>query len=427
MIFFIRLLVAKMKISIKLVILLHLFNQLINVQSQLNNTCSPVDETNVEEWVEMDDQIVTDLDYADYNAVALPNLEDEFCEYINKTCPQIRTYSGVPVRNKKTKKLHIGIQVVPIKLLEVNEIEESFSMRIDLRISWGLPRCANWKDGIKLGTDAPQRLHDAFRNNKSPSTCYFRKEWMYVPLLLHTNAMGDPYAIEKTGNKKIQVFQRGVASMINKNRFDSMCSLDFTFFPFDTQQCYMEISAFSTDILIAGVAFEIGPSSDFIGNNKIWELVSKNATIVTGVTYSNARFVLQLSRRPNYHLLLIMGPTVVLTFLQLAVFLLPFDVPERSSYSITVVLAMQISISAVYGEIPVTSQPVYLANYVAVCQMIGAIMTMYVNGAVRLAERKKRIGKRIVLLDFIIGCCFAFFVLLLNIVVFTAVTMKIYI
>ena len=354
------------------------------------------------------------------------NIEDEFCEYINQTCPQLRTSSGVPISNAVTKRLHLGVEVILGKLLEINEIEESFAMRIDVRVSWGLPSCANWEQASELRPEASNRLHDALQKGKLPEICYFDKDGMYVPLLLHTNSMGDAYAIEKSGNKMISVTQQGVAMMINKNRFDSMCSLDFTFFPFDTQECFMEIIGFSSDIAIIWTVFGSTPRNDFVGKNTIWELVSKNATVFDDGPYTTAQFTLLLSRRPNYHLLLIMAPTVVLTFLQLAVFLLPFDMPERSGYSITVVLAMQVSVAAVYSEIPVTSQPVYLAYYVAICQMIGAVMTMYVNGAVRLAGHKKRFGKRIIKLDTIIGCCFAFFVLLLNIVVFIALTKKIY-
>ena len=371
----------------------------------------------------LEDQIVSDLGNRGYKAsTSTMIIDDEFCEYINQTCPEIRTFSGIPIKNETTKKFHIGIEMIPIKLLDVNEIEESISMRLDLRVSWGLPSCANWKEATELSSEASQRLKDALRNDELPVTCYYDRERLYIPQLLHTNAMGDTYAIEKTGNRKISVSSQGVAMMINKNRFDSMCSLDFTFFPFDTQECFMEISAFSSNVAILWTVFGTAPKNDFIGRNTIWEMVSVNSSIVAEGPYTNAQFSIKITRRPSYHLLLIIAPTTVLTFLQLAVFLLPFHVPERSGYSITVVLAMQVSVAAVYSEIPVTSQPVYLAYYVAVCQMIGAVMTMYVNGAVRLAERKKKIGKRIVKLDFIIGGCFAFLVLLLNLVVFIALT-----
>ena len=375
--------------------------------------------------VDIGDQVAADIGKRGYNVSTQPNINDEFCQYINRTCPEMRTQSGVPITNETTKKLHIGIQILLVKLLEINEIEESFSIRTDMRVFWGLPECANWKAATHLGNEASQRLQKALINRQLPKKCYFHKKYMFIPLLLHLNAMGDTYAIEKTGNKMISVSQRGIAMMINKNRFDSICSLDFTFFPFDTQECQMELSAFSDDVAIAWADFGT-PKGNIIGSSSIWELVSKNVTIVGGGSYTNAQFKLVISRRPNYHLLLIMGPTVVLTFLQLAVFLLPFDIPERSGYSITVVLAMQVSVAAVYSEIPVTSQPVYLAYYVGVCQMIGAAMTIYINLAVRLAESSKKPSKFVIKVDFIIGCCFVTLVLILNFAIFFALTKKIH-
>ena len=373
------------------------------------------------------DEIVKDLGDRYYQVLTIPNTADEFCQYINETCPAIRSYSGVPITNATTKKLHIGIEFIPVKLLDINEIEESLALRIDLRVFWGLPACANWKHAKELGPQASMRLNESLKNGQLPENCYFDKGQMYVPQLLHVNAMGNTYAIETTGNKKISVSNQGVATLINKNRFDSMCSLDFTFFPFDTQECYMEISAFSSDVAIVWTHVFVPPTADLIGQNTIWKLHEKYSEEIQEGPYTNARLTMKLPRRPSYHLLLILAPTIVLMFLQLAAFLLPYDVEERSTYSITVVLAMQVSLSAVHSEIPVTSQPVYLAYYVATCQMIGAAMTMYINVAVRFAVHKIKLAKQLRKIDMFIGCIFAVFILILNAVVFIVLTKNIYI
>ena len=373
------------------------------------------------------DQIIADIGPdREYQASSEPTLTEEFCQYINLTCPQIRTFSGVPIANDTTKKLHIGIDFIPIRMVGINEIEESFSIRIDLRVYWGLPSCASWKGARQLGSQASKRLNDSLESRMLPRDCLFDRDSIYIPQLLHTNAMGDTYSIEKTGNKKVTVNNQGVATMINKNRFDSMCSLDFTFFPFDTQECFMEVSAFSADVAILWTNVNNPPEIEFISSNTIWQVVDKYTKMNSESVYTSASFVLKLQRRPNYHLLLIMAPTVVLSILQLAVFFLPFEVAERSTYSITVVLAMQVSLSAVYSEIPVTSQPVYLACYVTACQIIGAVMTIYINVAVRLAEHTKQFGKRVIKLDIIIGLCFTLFVVILNAVVFIALTKNLY-
>ena len=206
--------------------------------------------------------------------------------------------------------------------------------------------------------------------------------------------------------------------MVNKNRFDSMCSLDFTKFPFDTQICTIEIESFSSELFLSSVQIGEAPTGDLIGRNFIWNLVNKSASTDQDGAYMKAVFSFTVERRSTYHVQMIIVPSVILTVLQLAVFLLPYDAAERAGYAITVVLANQVSLTAVYGQIPVTSQPVYLVYYVSTIQSVGALICAYVMMTVRLADIKLLRSKSLARLDLSIAFLFFLLAIIINIVFF---------
>ena len=68
----------------------------------------------------------------DYEASEHGNIVDEFCNFIFQNCPALATTSGVPLKNMTTGRNDVGVVFIPIKLIEINEIDQSFSMQVDL-------------------------------------------------------------------------------------------------------------------------------------------------------------------------------------------------------------------------------------------------------------------------------------------------------
>ena len=131
----------------------------------------------------------------DYEASEHGNIVDEFCNFIFQNCPALATTSGVPLKNMTTGRNDVGVVFIPIKLIEINEIDQSFSMQVDLRINWGLPKCAAWSGVVNLGPKASQRLNETASNGLLPETCFYSKSNIYVPLILHSNSVSDTYSI----------------------------------------------------------------------------------------------------------------------------------------------------------------------------------------------------------------------------------------
>ena len=216
----------------------------------------------------------------------------------------------------------------------------------------------------------------------------------------------------------------GFAEMTNKNNLISFCVLDFTLFPFDVQTCFIEIFAFDASVAIQYADLQAPPSGRYTDPNIIWEVIGSRWIIQDESSYSKVIFQFTMQRRYPYHLQLIIVPTILLTILQLAVFLLPFDSGERAGFSITVVLAMQVSATTIYDQLPVTSQPIYLAYYVTGCQFAGAGISIYSMLTYRMAsvissstKGKQSLNK----IDFSIGILTSLFFFFVNLIFFLVI------
>ena len=122
---------------------------------------------------------------------------DEFCRYIFDSCPAIATVSDVPWRNDTTGRLDIGLSLVPMKMIGIDEITESFTMQAEVKISWRMPECATWAGIKQLGPNASKRLNDSVSASNLPGQCLYPKYSLYFPLILHANAVDDTYCVIK--------------------------------------------------------------------------------------------------------------------------------------------------------------------------------------------------------------------------------------
>ena len=155
----------------------------------------------------------------------------------------------------------------------------------------------------------------------------------------------------------------------------------------------------------------------FIGDSSIWMFESKNLSYYTSGNYKYVQFEFELKRRPEYHLILLLLPTGVLTMVQLAAFFMPPNMPERPAYSITVVLAMQVLVSSYSSQIPLTAEVVYLIYYIDSNMIFGALVTLYMLIMCRVAGSEKK-QKKVKLFDLLFALLALAVAIGLNVVFF---------
>jgi len=205
---------------------------------------------------------------------------------------------------------------------------------------------------------------------------------------------------------------------------ESTCSVDITYFPFDTQTCILYFVAWSyskydVDLNIGsnGVQFEsYEPNSQ-------WYIKSTSAS-ETNTNDASVIFEIQLSRKPSFYMLNIVCPVILLSVLNCFSFVLPvhrdlhsfptrhssdlnivcpvillsvlncfsFVLPvasgERAGYAITVFLSMAVFLTIVASELPKNSDNTSLLSIYLTCMTtLSTIIVMICLLEVRLLYR----------------------------------------
>lgn len=135
--------------------------------------------------------------------------------------------------------------------------------------------------------------------------------------------------------------------------FESTCSLDMTYFPFDRQICDIQLVTWSsTSDMISIVPGNDGFNKDAYEENANWYLsrVSTFDSSTNGT--SGLSFSMSIARKPIYYLLNFMIPIVLLSVLNNFVFILPCDSGEKSGYAMVLFLSFAIFLLIVTEIMP---------------------------------------------------------------------------
>lgn len=82
-------------------------------------------------------------------------------------------------------------------------------------------------------------------------------------------------------------------------------------------------------------------------------------------------------------------PLLLLMTLQVSALIMPPRIPDRSGFSVTTILAYQVSLPVFTESIPATSQKVYLFYYIYAHMAVGVAVTIYTLVACSLTRFDK--------------------------------------
>ncbi|KAK3612320.1 hypothetical protein CHS0354_011038 [Potamilus streckersoni] len=169
----------------------------------------------------------------------------------------------------------------------------------------------------------------------------------------------------------------------------STCSVDITYFPFDTQSCDLRFGTwtyFTKDVLIKVDNYTI--NLDFYETNSAWSIVDTSAYTQEIAGSSLAVFQIKLKRKPLFFLLNIMLPVMMLSLLNVCIFVLTAESQEKASFSVTVFLALVIFMSMVMGTLPQNSEEIsFLGVYLVIMAAFSTLAVILTMFQIRLSSR----------------------------------------
>ncbi|XP_046373235.2 neuronal acetylcholine receptor subunit alpha-10-like isoform X2 [Haliotis rufescens] len=155
----------------------------------------------------------------------------------------------------------------------------------------------------------------------------------------------------------------GSASYNFPTIIQSLCKVDVTYFPFDTQTCALKFGSWAYHGLQVNSTnrASAGDMSNFKVNTE-WDLVSvpvERHVVYYGCCpepYPDVTFYVNLRRKPLFYTLNLLFPCILITTVALLGFLLPPDSGEKVSLEITVLLSLAVFLLVVSETLPPTSE-----------------------------------------------------------------------
>lgn len=187
--------------------------------------------------------------------------------------------------------------------------------------------------------------------------------------------------------------------------YKSTCALDVSKFPFDDQNCYLIFSSphYHRDELEIGHAY--GP--EFVIDdaayqpNGEWKLTVTNDTTIntdpSDPSYIDMKFHVNLKRMPQFYIMNLIIPMILMSALSCLVFYLPSISCEKMTVSISILLGETVFFSLIAKKTPETSMAVPLiANYLlfvmglVIVSVVSSVILCNINFRSKITHKMPR-------------------------------------
>ena len=283
-----------------------------------------------------------------------------------------------PVRNQShTVDVYLYLTIVAIQ--EFNEVLERFSVVGVFFIYW-VDENMIWNETEYSGI----------------SSIFMGYNEVWVPEIILTNPSEK---LDSYGKKwqMIRFYSSGVSTWNPADLIKATCVLDVRYFPFDVQDCSMEMYAWgyaASEVNLVSVRDDIETSS--LREHGTWKVLNTSAFAEEFRGISRITFKIRLKRKPESFIVSIILPILFLSLLNVLVFVLPTESGERVSYAITVLLSIAVFMTIVTDTLPKTSEPMPIISYFLMIDLVkSALISLCTILNMRLFHRNsdKRIPK----------------------------------
>lgn len=169
----------------------------------------------------------------------------------------------------------------------------------------------------------------------------------------------------------VKVHNRGTVTWQPFEIFESHCTVDTKYFPFDEQTCDLVFVCWSynnQEVNLTSDSDTIQYYDDFSSNGE-WLVVRSSAVVENTGGEVKVTFSLTLKRKPHYFILNMMMPVLLLSVLNLFTFAIPCDSGERISYVITVWLSFAVFLTVITANLPQSSNSISVIAVYAIMQL----------------------------------------------------------
>ncbi|KAH3857185.1 hypothetical protein DPMN_099787 [Dreissena polymorpha] len=255
-----------------------------------------------------------------------------------------------PVLNQ-SKPVVVSTWLDLVSIQDFNEVEEKISFTAILFLTWTDER---------LGWD-PEKYGGINNINIDVS-----KIWAPQVMLLN-----NVLKIERLSEDwhTVSVNASGSCLYFIANVFTSSCDVDVTFYPWDTQTCafqFMPAKYEPGKIVLWPLKGNV--DFNYYSPNGAWDLV--NTSVSSEIYGYTVSFKIEVERKPQFAIVNVILPLIIMSALNILVFLIPTDCGERISFCLTVLLSIAVFLTLVGDNLPKNSRPMSVFSYYLVSVLI---------------------------------------------------------
>ncbi|XP_061175708.1 acetylcholine receptor subunit alpha-1-B-like [Saccostrea echinata] len=220
-----------------------------------------------------------------------------------------------------------------------------------------------WRDDlIAWNTGSVDQLMMSHKDIWTPAVTLYTS----VSSLSELGASDDPVTILKDGTVN---WRPGLV-------IESGCAIDVSYYPFDTQECTVTFLPWQyTSDLVHLMPNATMVDISLLQKSSEWDLTETTVKNTSGV-FTEVSFKLTLKRRPQYFILNMVLPIILIGLLNGFVFVMPFD-QGRVGFIITGFLSIGVFLTVIADVLPKSSNPMSLLAYFIIWQlMLGALCTL---------------------------------------------------
>ncbi|XP_075249970.1 acetylcholine receptor subunit beta-type unc-29-like [Convolutriloba macropyga] len=260
----------------------------------------------------------------------------------------------------------------PVKVFYSSNVYQILGVEIETqRIKLNLWMHLLWKDNF-------MRWNFSQYDNLKEISVNPVKLWM--PDIVIANRQDNEPTLRDTNQILVAINYKGEVSYLRPLVVTVQCTMDTRHFPWDSQTCRLIVASwtnFEDNVMLKN---HKGANLDLINQTKHheWTLEPESPLFRTVEVYDyignrlrNKSYIvhqINFTRKPNFYLIVIVMPTIVMSFVSVFVFLLPNGSSERITYSMSMLLTFYLNLLTVANNIPNNSLHYpYIGVYYILC------------------------------------------------------------
>ncbi|KAK3577924.1 hypothetical protein CHS0354_034563 [Potamilus streckersoni] len=201
---------------------------------------------------------------------------------------------------------------------------------------------------------------------------------IWKPSLILVNSAGESTEIVQEQSQVRIYLKSGKCEWSENVVFKASCKPNVYFYPFDVHDCSVKFttrSYKSNELTLLASSYK----TDHFEESVTWNMRKTSSETLIQDYKSHVKFQITISRRSLNYVLNYILPILILSGLNIFVFILPRRSGERAGYSVTCFLAFVVFMNTIVTSLPKSSAPVsVLVYYLTVMMAISAVITVLV-------------------------------------------------